>query len=223
MGKYLVLFSGIMLFSLVGYSQPKVDKPTLKYLIAQAQPLKPHKTEAVHGTPYFISGWAQGDVLTLEGVRVQGLALKYDTSQDRLLVLCEGDSMVLPAEQIRNFSIKDQNTRYDFERVLGSSQNKEQFKKGYYQVLYVGRVKLLAKAKKKVKKQANQKRYSSKTRYYIYADDREMTGIKPQRKQLLKKLRHRKYELERYIDAYHLKPENAQHLVKIVAYYDSLI
>jgi hypothetical protein len=213
----IILLLGILLCSWSGFAQPKADKPAIQSLLSYAQPLKPQRTLA-KGTPYFLPGWSKGELITIKGAKVKGLRLKYDTSQDRLLVLCDGDSMILPSDQISYFRIGDRKHYYEFERIY-TNESKGHFKKGYYQVLYEGRVKLLAKARKKVKKEY----YQDKTRYYLFSENQSIRGIKPQRKHLLNKLRHRKYELERYIEAYDLNPQNTQHLVKIVAYYDSLI
>lgn len=178
----------------------------------------------IKGTPFLQPQWMEGEILTFDGHRFENLKLKYNLHEEALLYRVGNDSMTLVLEHIREFRFPE-DYPYDFMRVHSYQKRLGRFKKGFYQVVYDGKTKLLMTVKKRLVKPAGTKttQFDCKQKYFVILGGGRLKPLKPKKNRILRLLKHRKYEMERYMKMHALSPDNQKDLNLIITYYDTLI
>ena len=182
----------------------------------------PHPKFKNDGHAFFVNnGFTKGSVV-YDGLRYENIKLMYDLVRDQLLLL-NADSVggiVVQPEHVDFFSLHEHN----FVAIKPTTASKN-ITPGYYDLLYDGRIRLLARREKKVTENVTQfieKEVEETVRYYVYKDS-VYTQIKG-KNDIIKLLHTNQKENEDYIKAnkldFNRKKEDA--FLKLVSFHDSL-
>jgi len=168
----------------------------------------------------FSVGW-----LVYDGVRFDSIPMMYNLHQEKLLLpLTEFTKYSLVNEKVSDFHFNDHHFQYI--HILDTT--KTSVRSGFFDVLYNGQLKILAKRTKGIyQKIENQTKlfflFSSKTSYYLKRD--EKWDVITSQSSLLNYFKDKKPALESYIKANKIKykkdPERAMSL--IAQHYETLI
>ncbi|HEY9257631.1 hypothetical protein [Chitinophaga sp.] len=181
----------------------------------------------VQGSPYLQEDWAIGSVVLKSDKSYTGVALKYDQVKDELLFRNEKNEMNTFVQPVKSFNI---NSRKDNSQLVfrnGFAPAKGATESSYYQVLADGKVQLLFRNVKKVRKD---KAYNSATTVltieeypnYFIAKNGVPVSIKKNEKAVLEAIGGDSAALTAYIRSNKLNVKNDEDLVKLIVYCNSL-
>lgn len=170
---------------------------------------------------FFNNNYAKGTIF-YDGLKYHDLSMRYDLIRDQLLILnadSTGGIVVQPAH-VDSFSLHHHN----FVNIKPGTAVKN-MTPGYYELLYNGRIKLLARSVKNITENVTQyveKEVEETISYYLFKDS-TYTQIRG-KQDLLTLLRATQSENERYIKANKLdfNRNRAEAFFKLVSFYDSL-
>jgi len=239
MPKYLLVFSSIFWFSVVCFGQTTAllssDTPSTQatYLYQSATILSPH---LYNGNRYHIydsrsldhqffqqEEWAKG-VIEYDGQRFDSIPMLYDIFKDQVVIQYRGHPglIQLQSERVKTFSYINRH----FVRIETNEMEDINLNTGFYDVLYDGKVQVLARRTKLRQEQIEGNKikvsFTAKNTFYIKKDGQYYPtntkngalGVFEDQKKTLKK-----YLREQRIN-YRKDTENA--LVKLSTYYDQL-
>jgi len=188
------------------------------------------------GTPYFLDEWKVASLQTIDNRNYLKIELKIDIYNKRLLFKdrISGDSTVIVDEYVREFILEDGDTIYHFQKVLTSKmKNYKAF--DFYLVLVDGPFALLLKPEKRLITEsisnglANRSgtmrdEYKDLTSYFIYSrNERKLNKIKTNLKSIIKAVGSNQTEMEKFVDENNLNLNKKENLIKVMAYYNSII
>jgi hypothetical protein len=184
----------------------------------------PHPKFIEGGHAFFLSSEYQTGTVTYEGYVYWNIVLMYDIIRDELLLqhFDKVTSIVLDPEKVDAFSFLGHNY-IDIKEAEAKENN---LSTGYYDVLYQGKVTLLAKRYKTVTENLSQagiersvKQYN---RYYLLKDS--VYTLLKNKKSLIKLLKSTQSQNQQYIKSNQLNfrkdEENA--ILSLVRYHDSI-
>jgi hypothetical protein len=181
---------------------------------------KPH----VEGHQFFSEkSFARGAVL-YDGVWVEDVPLLYDVVLDEVITIHSntGFSQMLVKEQVKAFKVFN----HSFVHIKSDSLQGATLQPGFYDVLYNGKVQLVAKRKKSLQERASvngmEGRYDIVDRFYLRKD-----GAYHQvsnKRSVLKVLQEEKKVLSKFARANKLKfkKERESAIIQIAQHYDTL-
>lgn len=191
------------------YNGPEYNEPNL--------PTKGH--------PYFINDFMEEGSVNYEGELYDEIPLLYDLIKDRVIIehydqSGRGVQLELHADRIVEFSLYG----HRFRRISADSTNN--VRSGFYDVLYDGPIKVLAKRRKKVNESVTndgvELQYKSNDQHLIFYNGSYyyVNG----KAGLLKVLKDKKKDLSQYIKKSQVDfgADKEGAIVKVVQYYDSL-
>lgn len=181
----------------------------------------------VQGSPYLQEDWAIGNVTLKNGKSYTGVGLKYDQVKDELLFRNEKNEMNTFAQPVKSFTITSRKNNSQLLFRNGFAPVKAATENSWYQVLADGKVQLLFRNVKKVRKD---KAYNSATTVltieeyptWFIAKDGVPVSIKKNEKAVLEAIGGDRTALEAYIRSNKLNVKNDEDLVKLIVYYNSL-
>lgn len=180
----------------------------------------------ISGSPYFNTeaGFTSG-TLRYDGFVYQSIPLKYDIYEDKLVsVLANGISMFsLIPEKVSDFYLYQHHFKYikADDALLNSP-----LKSGYYDMIYEGKIKLLAKREARVQSTTSnfgfENFFVQKTNYFLEKDNTYYRISNES--SFLKLFKEKRAELKQHLKAQKVKfkkdPEQAMKI--LVAHYESL-
>jgi hypothetical protein len=130
-------------------------------------------TESVEEHPYFISDdWIMGDVF-YDGEFFENVPLMYDIFNAKLVTehYSSGQPIQLISDKLHHFNISG----HHFEKILNDTIGASLPETGFYDILYSGPTKLIAKRQKMLREQITSSQidtfYDEKDRHYIFRND----------------------------------------------------
>lgn len=178
----------------------------------------------VEGHQFFKQkSFERGSVL-YDGVWVVDVPLLYDVVMDEVITIHSntGFSQMLVKERVEAFKLLD----HSFVHIKSDSLNGALLQPGYTDMLYDGKVQLIAKRKKSLQERASvngmEGRYDIVDRFFIRKDGAyHSVG---NRRSVLKVLRDEKKALNKFARANNLKfrKERESAIIKIAQHYDTL-
>lgn len=172
--------------------------------------------------PYFISeDWLTGSVF-YDGEYFQLVPLMFDLYNAQLITehLSSGHPIQLVPEKLRSFTIAG----HDFEKIENEAVGLPE--KGFYDILYPGETKVIARRKKymreKIESTTIDRKYDERNRYYILKNG-IFAPVKT-KGSVLKLLADKKPELKKFLKRQTgaFSDDREQYLKDIAAYYDTL-
>ena len=180
----------------------------------------------VNGSPYLFEDWVKGSVTMTKGSYFEGMDLMYDLVTDELIFKSEKGESKNFSDQVREFSLKDEKGIVHVFRN-GFSPIDDAKPITFYEVLVDEKTALLKRTVRIIHEEVGYssatqvKSFQTKTSFYL-AKDSKLTKIKNDKKSVLAALPEKSAQLEAYIKAQKLDLKNDSHLVRLIAYYNSL-
>jgi hypothetical protein len=181
-------------------------------------------TYKMEGDPYFISGnFSQGWV-NYSGRRYDSLPLIYDLARNQLVVLApdKKSPIVLENDFIDSFSLLEHQfikLQQDYKQNMNNS--------GFYDLLYNGRIQLLAKRAKTIDEQIKDNSvvriFTPKDRFYVHKDS--LYYMVSNKKDVLNLFKDKAHDIKKYMRKHHLKFKRKKFeepMVKVTQFYDQL-
>ena len=194
--------------------------------------------EGLRGTPYFQTGWANGQIDLVNGRKYTNVPLKFDAHRQALILLRPkqgNDSIIIDQQTVSQFRLGtsaagDADGReYLFKRFPTVKADDPVVRDGYFLVLYEGKTALLKRVSKSFRVADYKAAYSSGVRYDTYADantyyvlkpDQKLTKVKLSKKSLLDALNSKSDALKTFADKLSFKSE--ADAATLVQQYDNL-
>lgn len=180
--------------------------------------------EPYEGHPFFESEYIEEGAISYYGESYQNVPMQYDLVRDELIIEHYDQKgyvglVKLHQERIASFSLLDHN----FIRLKSESTG---LRDGFYDLLYDGKVKVLAKRKKSVSEDLSQQQltvsFPERNSYYLFKDNK-YHSIR-NKKSMLKVLENKRKELNQFAKKpkldFKLNRENA--MVRVAEYYDQI-
>ena len=116
--------------------------------------------------------WQKGPIF-YDGQRFDSIPMIYDINRDELVIKhFNGDALLLQSEKVEYFSKENHN----FRRFESGKDINPQMRTGFYDILYEGKSKVLARRTKQRQEKIVEKKvialFPQKDFYYIYKEDR---------------------------------------------------
>lgn len=184
--------------------------------------LAPDYSDDYH--PFFLSDdWLTGDVF-YDGEYFQDIALMYDLSSGQLITehLSSGQSIQLVWDKLEHFTISDQY----FEKIDPASAGGTLPQTDFYNVLYAGTIKLVARRQKflreKIVSTTVERSFEEKYRYFLYKNG-VYFPVK-NKGSIMKLMSDKKQEMKRFFKQQALPfAQNRETLLtRLAKHYDSL-
>lgn len=223
--KYLRIFLFILL---AGFATSNVRAQFLQDY--QGNPVQSVTYVDVQGYPFLFEQWTNGIIRLNNGKSFTNVQLKYDLVSDELFFKdIKSDQTLKFVDQVVEFKLlpSGQSTEQALIFRNGFLSEEALSPKAYYQVLYDGGVKLL---KRKIKKVVEIKPFNSASSTKIFEEiegyfigkDNKTFRVRKDKKQILSLLGTRTEELEKFIKSENLNLKNEAHLIKLIAYFNTL-
>ena len=174
--------------------------------------------------PYFVdSDWSNGWII-YDNERYDNTPLLYNINNDKIVAEHYAGAFIdLIATKVTAFHIHG----HTFRRLMPADDKRGGITEGFYDILYDGKVKIIAKRTKKfvqvVQLHEYENSFEEKEHYYIVRDQNFFTVRS--KKNALDILGDQKQALRQFIRTNKLsfKKQREQVLIKMAAYYDTLI
>lgn len=174
--------------------------------------------------PYFVdSDWSNGWII-YDYERYDNTPLLYNINNDKIIAEHYAGAFIdLIATKVSAFHIHD----HTFRRLTPADDKRGGITEGFYDILYDGKIKIIAKRTKKfvqvIQIPQNENSFEEKEHYYIVRDQNFF--IVRSKNNMLDILGDQKQAVKQFMRAGKLsfKKQREQTLVKIAAYYDTLI
>lgn len=177
-----------------------------------------------NGHPFFNSErYTQGSIV-YSGYTYRHVKIAYDLVRDQLILMdFDGDNaLVVVPDHVDSFTLHN----HTFIRLTAGAATANTIKPGYYDLLYKGRIRLLAKRLKSVSEKVTQneveKNVSQQDKYYLFKDS-VYTAI-TNKKALLKMLQSTQSQNQHFIKTEQLnfKRDKENAIIKLVKFHDSI-
>jgi len=188
-----------------------------------------HYTD-IEGSPYFYSGWAEGQAKLSDGKTYTNLLLKYDEIEGSVSFKYKPEdtemAFAVPAVEFSFVYITDDNARKaHFMNGFAPVHNTDG--SSFYQVLSNGNTKLLKRTVKKILKSTEYNataitRHVEETTTYYLAKDKTPVKINNSNKAVLAALGDKADRLKKYIPDYNIDAKNDDDFAKLIDYYNTL-
>ncbi|GAB3951508.1 hypothetical protein GCM10028805_31760 [Spirosoma harenae] len=193
-----------------------------------------HRYEGLRGTPYFLPEWNKGVIEMVAGQHYKDVPIKFDAYRQHLILLrtwVGGDSIIINADQVKSFQLKNQDGQFYVFRHIPTAKTSEEFlKEGYFLVLYQGKTALLKRIAKVFKQAdfknpyANGERYDefrNVVSYYVLKPDQTLEKVKLSDKSIIEALADHKDELKAFAKESNLSVKTENDAIQLVQKYDS--
>ncbi|GAB2558390.1 hypothetical protein [Spirosoma aerophilum] len=194
-----------------------------------------HRYEGLRGTPYFLPEWNKGQIEMTAGQNYTNVLIKFNAYQQHLMLLrtwAGNDSIIVDAEQVKRFTLKNnEGQTYVFKRLPTAKTNDQALKDGYFLVLYEGKNALLKRVSKSFKPADYKNPYSNDVRYdafrdtfsyYLLKPDQTLTKVKLSDKSIIDALGDKKEELKAFVKQENLYFKTDNDAITLVRKFDSL-
>jgi hypothetical protein len=177
----------------------------------------------IKGNPFFESSYFNNGDLVYDGVSYKNLNMFYDILHDDVVIRNYNDTaMILVKEKISAFNFLN----HSFINIIADSVLANEKTAGFYDVLYNGNIKLIAKRKKEIveniRVENSESFFVEKDNFYILKN--EVLFAVNDKNSVLDVLKDKKSSIEKFLHQsklkYRKKPEET--MIKMVAYYDAL-
>ncbi len=187
---------------------------------------KPYDTEAnnvTEGSPLFPEGWYKGVITLKSGEILDGIPIRYDKVNDRLLYEEEGQFYTAGPEVIQ-FHIPSDNALYDFKK--GYPKTGKLTDQAFYEVLHDGTTKLLKRRSSVISEEKGENdtvsRKAEDAQQYYVLKDKKMTVLKePFEQTLLNLLADKKALMKMVITEQQLEFNEDIDIVTLLEEYDA--
>ncbi|MCA6077903.1 hypothetical protein [Fulvivirga sedimenti] len=108
------------------------------------------KYQTTEGTPYLYKDWKTGTITDIDGKKIDAALLKYDSYQDQLQIFKDGTTLILDAKLYPEFTLNfyEEGSTTQINRRFKTATSLELLGgKGFYEVFYEGKHKLVRKYK----------------------------------------------------------------------------
>lgn len=181
-------------------------------------------TFKMEGDPYFITGDLSKGWVSYSGRKYDSLSMMYDVARNQLIVAGpqQFSRIVLAEEYVDSFNLLG----HTFIKLL-EDHKENLYNTGYYDILYNGKTRLLARRIKlmdsPIKGNMIVRIFYSKDRFYIYKNG--LYYLVNSKKDVYRLFKDKEYEIKKQLRKQHLKFRHKnfeQSLTIAVAYYDQL-
>lgn len=192
-----------------------------------------NRYEGLRGTPYFLSGWSNGQIAMTDGRRYVNVPVKFDAFRQALILLrpkVGNDSIIIDRRTVNRFELTGpEGQLYAFRNYPDVMLPDDMGDGGYFLVLYEGNTTLLKRIAKTLQKADYKQPYSVDVRYdsfenahayYILKPNQPLAKVKLSKKSLLDALSDKRAGLSTFADTLNLKTETDA--AALVRQYDSL-
>lgn len=185
------------------------------------------KTSAdeVTGSPYLLEEWTKGNVKFKDNTTARNGDLKYDVSEDLLVVKGANGEENLFSDPIDEFTLSIGGKVRLFK--TGFKGEKGINEKSYFEVVYNGKIKLLKRYSKTVIESRTYnsatvtKKFEESSVYYIAKSNSDLIPIKKNEKSIIDALQ--KPDLTKYIKDNKLNLKSEDDIARLLEYYDTSI
>lgn len=186
---------------------------------------KGYAYQFTEGTPYFLTNkWSKGS-LNYNGEIYEDVSLLYDAARDELVYLYfdNASAIRLIKDKVSGFSVMG----HHFIHITPDSLHSSSIAPGFYDELYNGNNKLIAKRTKNIQTNIRQSgaemKVFYKDHYYLRKSDKYYPVNN--KRSFLSNLSDKKKELQQYIrqNRLNFKKDIENAMTKTLAYYDQLI
>lgn len=187
----------------------------------------------IKGTPYLVDTWSMGSVVMNNGKVFENLRLKYDMSEDNVLVWDKTDKKIYPTKNItKSFNFTDSTGVSHFFINISDKEYKFDIDidYGFFELLYNGKTKLLVKRKKYLHHVDPQGGYSDNKSYdefrteapvyYWINQAGKLFELKKGKKSVLSLLND-DGTLANYAKKQKLKLKKEQEIIQLLEFYDN--
>ena len=181
-------------------------------------------TYKMEGDPYFLTGNFTDGWVNYSGRKYDSVLLMFDLARNQLVILAPDkiSSIILENDLIDSFSLHGHHfikLLQDYKQNLNNS--------GFYDLLYNGRIQLLAKRAKiideQIKDNALIRIFSPKDRFYVHKDS--LYYLVSNKKDVLHLFKDKAHDIKKYMRKHHLKFRRKnfeEPIVKVTEFYDQL-
>jgi len=223
MNKFIIGFMAMVFGCLATHAQFIHD--------LQGKPYMEQSYTEVEGNPFFINGWADGNIDFVNEKKTT-IRVKYDLVKDVLLFQHKGDSTAMYfVDPVKGFTLTNSfiNESNMLPLVFSSGYPviDAQTTASFYQVIAGGKIQLLRHYRKKIRvDQAFNSATATKTFdytdiYYLYADNK-IIRIKPSQKSILAAMGDKQVQIQNYMKSNAVNYKSDASLAKLFNYYNSL-
>lgn len=190
----------------------------------------------VEGTPYLLNEWTKGELTTIKGEHYKDVDLKLNLFTDQLIYRnpFTKDSTLIMAKFLTSYSLQNKDTTYRFHYIPpGKDQESKVKPEDFYLVLYDAKSALLARPEVKIKRATKNSmvnsggqikdKYSKSNQFFFRDESGKIATIKSSKKAFAKALPSFQEEVKQFMKDNKSDLANAQDLVAIVVFYNSML
>ena len=191
--------------------------------------------EGVEGSPFLFDFWALGEITLTSSIHFDSLRIKYNIVDDNIFVQNDLGKIIIPVKSlVQSFIIIDSlGNDYKFIKMpLISEKENAITKHGFFELLFDGKVKLLAQRKKYLKEADYQGAYSANRPYdefrsqppiYYWVNTSGVAvKLKKGKKGVLARLENNEV-LANYVKKEHLDLKKEHDLIILISYLNDLM
>jgi hypothetical protein len=183
--------------------------------------VEPPRTDEQH--PYFITDEWQIGSIEFDHHLFNNVYLLYDISSDKVLTESPVGNILSLTEKLSSFKFD----KYHFVRIVNESVGNSLPRTGYYEVLYNGKTRVIARHEKDAQEQIESTQlrfyYSPSNRFFVFKNGK-YHSVKS-KKSILKLLGEQKHALRSFISRNKIRFRKNQSiaLARVAEYYDTII
>lgn len=186
----------LLIFLLCLCSVPSAYSQLINLPDNTGAPMREKKYTDIEGSPYLFDKWKKGELVMSDSKVKEGVSLRYNIYEEQLEVLNNKQTLALFPSSIQEFTIHthDENERQINYRFRNGFNIQSYSKDDFFQVLYDGENKLLAKLKTQLIEGSGSSYgrtdggsiFQHSKEYYIVKPDGEIEKIRLNRRNLTK-------------------------------------
>lgn len=177
----------------------------------------------IMGTPYFLDSYFADGAVVYDGILYPDVKMFYDMLHDDVVIKNYNDTaLLLVKEKVSSFNYAG----HHFEMLMADSAETGIKTIGFYDVLYNGNTRLLAKRKKevieKISTQYSESSFTEHNEYYLFKNNAYY--VVSDKRSVLNVLKDRKNELVKFLHQNKIKFKKSREyaMTRMVTYYDEL-
>lgn len=202
MNKSILITVFVLFFTVSAYAQMVTLPDNV------GAPIREKKYSGVEGSPYLFDKWLKGEIILKDGKVKEDMSIRYNSHEDQVEIVNNGQTLVLVPEAIKGFTMYsyDENGNQIAHRFKKDFNIDSYSEKDFFQVLYEGENKLLAKYKNQLIEGVNNSysgatmsdRFDTSKKYFLVKKGGDVHEIKLRKRDLKKAFPDKKQEIKSF-------------------------